>query len=85
MTKSSTSLTINLATPTQDSINNIDQVLVNMDADHPGDIIADILHWCDHYNEDFEDLLRRGRDYHDEELATQHDVRAEFEALDDGA
>jgi len=53
----------------QNSIKNIDEILIKMKADHPGDIIADILHWCDHYKEDFGDLLRRSTDfYHDEIL-----------------
>jgi len=51
----------------EESVENIDEILVKMSADHPGDIIADILHWCDKYGEDFEDLLERGRDYHKEE------------------
>jgi hypothetical protein len=51
----------------EESVENIDEILVNMSADHPGDIIADILHWCDSNGEDFEDLLERGRDYHKEE------------------
>jgi len=51
----------------QNSTKNIDEILIKMKSDHPGDIIADILHWCDHYKEDFGDLLRRGTDfYHDE-------------------
>ena len=50
------------------SVKNIDEILVKMNADHPGDIIADILHWCDHYKEDFADLVRKGQDYHSDEL-----------------
>ena len=53
---------------------NVDKILVDMAADHPGDIIADILHWCDHYGEDFEDLLRRGRDYHKDEYNDKKEV-----------
>jgi hypothetical protein len=53
----------------QDSVDNIDRILVDMSADHPGDIIADILHWCDANGEDFEDILQRGRDYHEQESA----------------
>ena len=49
------------------SVDNINQILINMNADHPGDIIADILHWCEAYNEDFADLVRRGKDYYDDE------------------
>ena len=49
------------------SVDNINQILINMNADHPGDIIADILHWCEAYNEDFVDLVRRGKDYYDDE------------------
>ena len=45
------------ATGPQQSVENIDQILVNMGADHPGDIIADILHWCDKYNEDWDNLV----------------------------
>ena len=51
-----------------DSVKNIDAILVKMAADHPGDIIADILHWCDHYKEDFNDLVRQGQNYHSDEL-----------------
>ena len=50
----------------EESVENIDEILVKMGADHPGDIIAE-LHWCDQNGEDFEDLLERGRDYHKEE------------------
>jgi len=49
------------------SVDNIDKILTEMNADHPGDIIADILHWCDKNNEDFDDLVRRGKDYYIEE------------------
>ena len=28
----------------EESVDNIDEILVKMSADHPGDIIADILH-----------------------------------------
>ena len=52
---------------TQDSVDNIDRILTEMNADHPGDIIADILHWCDKRNEDFDNLLRTGKDYYIEE------------------
>ena len=52
---------------TQDSVDNIDKILTEMAADHPGDIIADILHWCDKRNEDFDNLLRTGKDYYIEE------------------
>jgi len=50
------------------SVKNIDTILVEMGADHPGDIIADILHWCDHYQQDFAVLLRQGQNYHSDEL-----------------
>jgi len=49
------------------SVDNIDKILTEMRADHPGDIIADILHWCDKYDEDFDDLVRRGKDYYFDE------------------
>ena len=51
----------------EDSVKNIDNILVEMNADHPGDIIADILHWCDANNEDFQDLLRQGHNYYNDE------------------
>ena len=51
-----------------DSTKNINEILVKMNADHPGDIIADILHWCKHYDEDFNDLLRRGTNYYHDEV-----------------
>ena len=52
-----------------DPVKNIDSILNSMNADHPGDIIADILHWCDANGEDFNDLLRRGTDYYNDEKA----------------
>tara|TARA_B100000035_G_scaffold38067_1_gene28678 strand:- start:199 stop:417 length:219 start_codon:yes stop_codon:yes gene_type:complete len=50
-----------------ESIKSIDEHLVKIGADHPGDIIADILHWCDKYNEDFDNLIETGRGYYEEE------------------
>ena len=61
-------LTLIRSVDMNDSVKNIDAILVKMGADHPGDIIADILHWCDHYKEDFADLLRQGQNYHSDEL-----------------
>jgi hypothetical protein len=52
---------------TQDSVDNINKILTEMNADHPGDIIADILHWCDKHNQDFDDLVLTGKDYYEEE------------------
>ena len=51
----------------EDSVKNIDEILTEMNADHPGDIIADILHWCDKHNEDFADLVQQGIGYYEEE------------------
>ena len=50
-----------------DSVKNIDEILVKMNADHPGDIIADIMHWCDRYGENLENLLRKGHNYYNDE------------------
>jgi hypothetical protein len=52
----------------QASVENINSILNKMNADHPGDIIADIMHWCDRYNEDFNNLLENGQDYYAEEI-----------------
>ena len=57
------------------SVENIDNILTEMKADHPGDIIADILHWCDAYNEDFADLIRRGTDYYLDEKEIDTDPK----------
>ena len=51
----------------KESVDNIDSILSKMNADHPGDIIADILHWCDKNSEDFENLLYIGKNYYLEE------------------
>tara|TARA_B100001741_G_C15995046_1_gene343904 strand:- start:75 stop:320 length:246 start_codon:yes stop_codon:yes gene_type:complete len=51
----------------KESVDNIDSILNKMNADHPGDIIADILHWCDKNSEDFENLLYLGKNYYLEE------------------
>ena len=50
------------------SVANINSILNEMNADHPGDIIADIMHWCDRYNEDFNNLLENGQGYYAEEI-----------------
>jgi hypothetical protein len=52
----------------QTSVANINSILNKMNADHPGDIIADIMHWCDRYNEDFNNLLENGQGYYAEEI-----------------
>ena len=52
----------------RESVDATNLILKDGCMDHPGDIIANILHWCDHHSEDFEDILRRGRDYHRDEL-----------------
>ena len=51
----------------KESVDNIDSILNKMNADHPGDIIADIIHWCDANSEDFENLLYIGKNYYLEE------------------
>ena len=51
----------------KESVDNIDSILNKMNADHPGDIIADILHWCEANSEDFENLLYIGKNYYFEE------------------
>ena len=51
----------------KESVDNIDSILNKMNADHPGDIIADIIHWCDENSEDFENLLYIGKNYYLEE------------------
>jgi hypothetical protein len=49
-------LTLIRSVDMNDSVKNIDAILVK------------ILHWCDHYKEDFADLLRQGQNYHSDEL-----------------
>ena len=49
------------------SVANINTILNEMNADHPGDIIADIMHWCDAHNEDFNNLVETGKDYYFDE------------------
>ncbi len=55
----------------RESVNNIDSILVDRSWDHPGDVIADILHWCDHYGEDFVNLVERAQIYHEDERNDQ--------------
>ena len=50
-----------------ESVANIDSILTKMNADHPGDIIADILHWCDANSEDWDNLVYIGTQYYLEE------------------
>ncbi len=55
------------------SVANINTILNDMNADHPGDIIADILHWCETNSEDFENLLYIGKNYYLEEKEMEND------------
>ena len=57
----------------QASVKNINSILNKMNADHPGDIIADILHWCETNSEDFENLLYIGKNYYLEEKEMEND------------
>ena len=50
-----------------ESVENINSILTKMNADHPGDIIADILHWCDANSEDWDNLVYIGTQYYLEE------------------
>lgn len=52
-----------------ESVKNIDEILVKMGADAPSDIIADIMHWIDaHPGENLEDLIRQANGYYNNEL-----------------
>ncbi len=52
-----------------ESVKNIDNILKNMGADAPGDIIADIMHWIDaHPGEDLASLIKQGEGYYKDEL-----------------
>ena len=52
-----------------ESVKNIDNILKNMGADAPGDIIADIMHWIDaHPGENLQDLIKQGEGYYQDEL-----------------
>jgi len=52
-----------------ESVKNIDEILVKMGAEAPSDIIADIMHWIDaHPGENLEDLIRQANGYYNDEL-----------------
>lgn len=42
-----------------------------------GDLIADLIHYCDQEKIDFEDVLARGRDHYKEELAEEEELKRE--------
>ena len=51
-----------------ESVKNIDEILVKMGAEAPSDIIADIMHWIDaHPGENLEDLIRQANGYYNDE------------------
>ena len=50
------------------------------DYDNPGDLIADIMHWCDHTGQSFEELLDTAQGYYDADREEEHDLEH-----DDGA
>jgi hypothetical protein len=40
-----------------------------------GDLIADLMHYCDTRDVDFEEALRRGRNHHDEEIIEEREAK----------
>ena len=53
----------------EESVKNIDNILVKMGADAPSDIIADIMHWIDaHPGEDLGSLIKQAEGYYQDEL-----------------
>lgn len=45
-----------------------------------GDLLADLMHFCDAKDVDFEEALRRGRNHHDEEIAEEAEQKEADEA-----
>jgi hypothetical protein len=52
----------------QDSVTNIRNILIEMDADSAADLIADIMHYCEAEKESFPYNVRRGTMYYNDEL-----------------
>jgi len=52
----------------QDSVTNVRNILIEMDADSAADLIADIMHYCEAEKEHFEIAVRRGTSYYNDEL-----------------
>jgi len=52
----------------KDSVTNIRNILSEMDADGAADLIADIRHYCDAEEENFEIVVRRGTSFYKDEL-----------------
>jgi hypothetical protein len=63
-----------------ESVKNIDEILVKMGAEAPSDIIADIMHWIDaHPGENLEDLIRQANGYYNDELEESYSPGDEME------
>lgn len=45
-----------------------------------GDLLADLMHFCDAKDVDFEEALRRGRNHHDEEITEEAEQKEADEA-----
>ena len=58
----------------------INSILNDMNADHPGDIIADILHWCEANSEDFDNLMWIAKNYYLEEKEMENGKKKIIEA-----
>jgi hypothetical protein len=53
----------------QDSVTNVRNILSEMDADSVADLIADIMHYCDAEDQNFQIAVRRAKGYYKDELA----------------
>jgi hypothetical protein len=51
-----------------DSVTNIRNILIEMDADSAADLIADIMHYCEAEKESFHYTVKRGTMYYNDEL-----------------
>lgn len=60
---------------THDPVGNINKILKDMVVDSPTDLIADILHWCDRNNQDFDKIVAIGRRYYEDELRADSIVK----------
>ena len=56
-----------------------------MVVDSPTDLIADILHWCDANNQDFDKIVAIGRRYYEDELRADSIVKPTNETASAGS
>lgn len=61
------------------SVNNIEQIIKDLSLENVSDMVADIMHYCDHKGMSFDEVLRLGNEYYKADIIEEDDYEAEDE------